>query len=286
MRDHRRIIMQPQSSSRRGVTLVELLIVIGIIGALLALLLAGVMRAREAALRCESTNNLRQIVLAVHHFADARQGRLPNVGDGPPVIIPPQGMALGPRMPSLFVKILPYLEQGQALRSKRPFPPVKPFISPADPTAAEYAAQGEGVTSYAANAFVFTNNPRMPAAFADGTSNTIAFAEHYAKCGIATYYYWQHTFTSDRPTFADWGDVVPVTQGNPPVSRPSDPGMTFQVAPPVKECYSRVPQTPHPGGMLVARADGSVRQIAPGISPTTFWGAVTPRGGEVLGHDW
>ena len=42
-------------------------------------------------------------------------------------------------------------------------------------------------------------------------------------------------------------------------------------------------QTPHRIGMPVALVDGSVRQIAPGISPTTFWAAVTPAGGEVLG---
>jgi hypothetical protein len=39
-------------------------------------------------------------------------------------------------------------------------------------------------------------------------------------------------------------------------------------------------QTPHRIGMLVASVDGSVRQIAPGISPTTFSAAVTPAGGR------
>ena len=38
--------------------------------------------------------------------------------------------------------------------------------------------------------------------------------------------------------------------------------------------------------MFVALLDGSVRRLAPGISPTTFWAAVTPAGGEVLGSDW
>jgi hypothetical protein len=45
-------------------------------------------------------------------------------------------------------------------------------------------------------------------------------------------------------------------------------------------------QTPHRIGMLVAWVDGSVRQSSPGISPTPFWAAVTPAGGEVLGSDW
>jgi len=38
--------------------------------------------------------------------------------------------------------------------------------------------------------------------------------------------------------------------------------------------------------MLVALADGSVRTIAPSISAVTFWAAVTPAGGEMLGADW
>jgi hypothetical protein len=34
--------------------------------------------------------------------------------------------------------------------------------------------------------------------------------------------------------------------------------------------------------MLVGVMDGSVRQLSPGISPATYWGAVTPNGNEVL----
>jgi hypothetical protein len=34
--------------------------------------------------------------------------------------------------------------------------------------------------------------------------------------------------------------------------------------------------------MLVALMDGSVRTLNPEISMETFWGAVTPSGGEVL----
>jgi hypothetical protein len=38
--------------------------------------------------------------------------------------------------------------------------------------------------------------------------------------------------------------------------------------------------------MLVARGDGSVRTLSPGMSETTYWAAVTPAGGEVAGPDW
>jgi hypothetical protein len=52
------------------------------------------------------------------------------------------------------------------------------------------------------------------------------------------------------------------------------------------ECDWAIPQTPFPNGMSVALADGSVRTISPRVSPETFWAAVTPAGGEVLGNDW
>ena len=33
-------------------------------------------------------------------------------------------------------------------------------------------------------------------------------------------------------------------------------------------------------------ADGSLRTLAPSMSGATWWAAVTPTGGEVLGPDW
>jgi prepilin-type N-terminal cleavage/methylation domain-containing protein/prepilin-type processing-associated H-X9-DG protein len=67
------------SSRPRAFTLVELLIVIGIVGLLVALLMPAVLGARNAAKRASCGSNLRQIGQVLHLYANDNKGELPAV---------------------------------------------------------------------------------------------------------------------------------------------------------------------------------------------------------------
>jgi prepilin-type N-terminal cleavage/methylation domain-containing protein len=85
-------------NARRGVTLVELIVVLAIIAILVGLLLPAVQAAREASHRAACQSNLRNLGLAVVQFIDTHRRQLPD----PPAAGTMSGWA---------IEILPFIEE-------------------------------------------------------------------------------------------------------------------------------------------------------------------------------
>src|SRR5882724_2892658 len=99
------------NTSHRGFTLIELLVVIAIIAILIALLVPAVQKVREASMRTQCTNNLKQIGLSLHMNHDAHKA-FPSGGWGWNWIGCP-GQGTGRDQPGGWLyNVLPYLEQG------------------------------------------------------------------------------------------------------------------------------------------------------------------------------
>ncbi|MCI0464385.1 MAG: DUF1559 domain-containing protein [Gemmataceae bacterium] len=88
---------------RGGLTLIEVLVVIAIVGVLIGLVIPAVQRVRDAAARTQCSNNLRQIGLALHQYHQAH-------GSLPPGVSYRDGADPHPFM-SWNARLLPYLEQ-------------------------------------------------------------------------------------------------------------------------------------------------------------------------------
>ena len=92
-----------------GFTSIEVLVVIGIIGTLMAFLLPAVQQAREAARRLHCKNNLKQIGPALHLYLNSNRAFPPSF-----CIQPGTTLSINNGSWSIHGRLLPYLEQAGA----------------------------------------------------------------------------------------------------------------------------------------------------------------------------
>ena len=189
--------------------------------------------------------------------------------------------------------------------------PISAFLCPSDPTgiddgraASRYGgANVWAVSCYGANYLVFGDpantdismrtlgQATLDRSFPDGTSKTILFAERYASCGKTgepfTKVYalnysnlWTDSSGPFRPVFCINNENHTPTQGYLPCAM-------FQETPhPYNTCDNARAQTPHPGTMNVAMADGSVNSISTSMNEVNWALACNPQDGEMLSADW
>ena len=104
-------------SRKRAFTLVELLVVIGIIAILIAIIMPALNRARENARRTRCLSNMRQLSMAWTMYVQNNRGKLPGSNTGDPKTDPKfhDWVAIGDTEDSLKLGMLwPYIQSTEA----------------------------------------------------------------------------------------------------------------------------------------------------------------------------
>jgi prepilin-type N-terminal cleavage/methylation domain-containing protein len=296
---------------RRAFTLIELLVVIAIIAILIALLVPAVQKVREAASVVQCINNEKQLMLAIHAYADANNSRLPPSNFNQVVNQTTGHTAQG----SAFYALLPYYDQGNLFSIYTQdiaapgylgaqFTPLPVHVCHSDPTTsngigtvAPYYATG----NYALNLALFGANgtfnlmgaapPYLIGNIPDGASNTIGIVEA-SGCfpgypaldpltGTSTSYmtwHWPAYPNSFGPYWPD-PDQLPGQANYTGLYILPQIGLNpMQMDPNLCQCYHKA--------MNVALMDGSVRSISRSLSQQTWTNALNPADGQMLGSDW
>jgi prepilin-type N-terminal cleavage/methylation domain-containing protein len=147
---------------------------------------------------------------------------------------------------------------------------------------------------------ITTGGKHLVASFPDGTSNTIFWVERYAICapdgnGDNGGTQWPSRYEPQTSPYVGYSgstnDSLAYGSDQPGQQLPTY-GLAgfFQVRPipwlGAGGCKPGIASTGHGPGIIVGLGDGSVRLCAASMSPQTWWMAMVPDDGNVLGSDW
>jgi prepilin-type N-terminal cleavage/methylation domain-containing protein/prepilin-type processing-associated H-X9-DG protein len=132
---------------KSGFTLVELLVVIAIIGVLVALLLPAVQAARESARRMQCSNNVKQITLGMHNYADTYNATFP---------VAEYSCCWG----TWLVSMLPYVEQKALFDQYKYFGAIDAAGGNPDTTTRYGGSQNINVTRTQIKAYTCPSDPK------------------------------------------------------------------------------------------------------------------------------
>ena len=293
--------------TRRGVTLVEVLVVVAVVGALVAVAVPAVQKVRAAAARAGCQNNLKQVALGVHGF-HGRTGGLPPrpFGDfrDPNSTLSRLGLVLPDvgQGPLWAATVAAYRADSRPWRNPPHVglvTPVPVFSCPADGRLAAPLAAPAGVPfgggSYVAvsggqpNRVDGALGPQPGVRLADiidGTANTLLVAERPPPdSGQAGRWYTGSVDSrwGDHLGPDDFMDVVGTVWGDDPECAGTPAAFGFGRLD--NPCDRYHFWSLHPGGANFAFADGSVKFIKDAIAPRVWVALHSISAGDVVGSD-